>query len=202
LWIRNERREILSQIELSYDDLKQKMITEFQKHDHGILATSDGGYVTARKVRLVYNGLTFFCFTDRRSRKYQQMKANPNVAITADNIQIEGAATLKGHPLDEENAVFLRAYKKMRPEAYERSSRRHFPNRPEGRVVEITPKRVMLWSLTESDVARNVQASVQSEEAMRKDLAKENYMEILDVAKGEAHRVMVSSLTQAPAYRG
>lgn len=192
----------MSQIELSYDDLKQKMISEFQKHDHGILATSDRGYVTARKVRLVADGLTVYCFTDRRSKKYQQMKANPNVAIAADNIQIEGVATLKGHPLDEENAVFLKAYREMRPEAYERSSRRHFPNRPDGRVVEITPRRVMFWSLTESDVARNVQASVQSEDAMRKDLAKENYMEILDVAKGEAHRVMVSSLTEAPAYRG
>ena len=177
------------------------MITEIQKHDHGILATSDGEYVTARKVRLVADRLTIYCFTDRRSRKYQQIMANPNVAIATDNIQIEGLAPLKGHPLDEENAGFLRAYKEMRPEAYERSSRRHFPNRPEGRVIEITPRRIMLWSLTESDVARNVQASVRSEEAMQKDLASENYMEILDIAKGKANRVMVSSLTEASAYR-
>ena len=128
--------------------------------------------------------------------------ANPNVAIAADNIQIEGAATLRGHPLDEENTGFLRAYKEMRPEAYKRSSRRHFPNRPEGRVIEIIPRKIMLWSLTENDVARNVQTSIQSEEAMQKDLASENYMEILNVAKGEAHRVMASSLTETPAYKG
>lgn len=42
--------------------------------------------------------------------------ANPYEAIVAGNLQIEGVALLKGHPLDEENTVFIETYKETRPD--------------------------------------------------------------------------------------
>ena len=91
----------MSQIELSYEDLKQEMIKEIQKHELVFLATSERELVTNRMVRLVSNGLSFFFLTNVNSRKYKQIMANPNVAIAAGGLQIEGMASLKGHPQEE-----------------------------------------------------------------------------------------------------
>jgi len=186
----NEMRIRMSQIELSYEDLKQEMIKEIQKYEFGFLATSEGEYVTAREIRCVPNGLTIYCITDRRSRKYKQIMANPNVAIAYGNhrvpfrgLQIEGVASLKGQPIDEENAEFIKAYQEKQPDAYERSSRRHFQGRPNLSVIEVVPRRITL--------------SVQG------DTASETYFDILDTVKEEANRVMVNigDNIEAPAYR-
>ena len=123
----------------------QEMIQEIQKHKLVVLATSDGESVTARTVLRISDGLNLFCFTGNYTRKYKQMMANPNVAIAAGNLQIEGGASLKGHPLDEENTAFIKAYKKTRPDAYERSSRVHF-HRKNVRVIEIAPQRIALYT--------------------------------------------------------
>jgi uncharacterized pyridoxamine 5'-phosphate oxidase family protein len=109
----------MSQIELSYEDLKQEMIKEIQKHELVFLATSERELVTNRMVRLVSKGLSFFFLTNVNSRKYKQIMTNPNVAIAAGGLQIEGVASLKGHPQDEENAEFIKAFRESRPEAYE-----------------------------------------------------------------------------------
>jgi general stress protein 26 len=167
----------MTQIELSYEDLKQEMIKEIRKYEFGFLATSEGVHVTVREIRCIPSGLTIYCFTDQRSRKWKQIMANPNVAIAFCNhrvpkrgLQIEGVASLKGQPLDKENINFIKAYKETQPEAYERSSKRHFIGLPNLRVIEIVPR----------IVAFSVQGST----------ASETYIEILDVAKGEAYRVM------------
>ena len=175
----------MSQIELSYEDAKQEMIREIQKHQFGVLATSEGEFVTAREIRCVPNGLTIHCFTNRNSRKYKQIMANPNVAIAYGNhwipcrgLQIEGVASLKGHPLDEENAVFIKAYQETQPDAYERSSQRHFVRtRPDIRVIEVVPRKITL--------------------CVQGDTASESYTVILDTVKEEANRVMTY---KAPAY--
>jgi len=87
-------------------------------------------------------------YTDRRSRKYKQITSNPNVGLADRNIQIEGVATLKGHPLDEENVAYIKAYRENQPENYERTSNRQFQRtRPDWRVIEITPKKITLTQL-------------------------------------------------------
>jgi len=119
-----ERKRRMSQIELSYEDMKQEMIKEIQKHPHGYLATSEGEFVTVRRMGLVSDGLTIWCLTSEQTRKYKQIMANPNVAIAAgDYLQIEGVASLKGHPRDEENSVFIKAFREQLPDRYERSLR-------------------------------------------------------------------------------
>ena len=143
----------MSQIELSYEDLKQEMIREIKKHEFGFLATSDGDFVTVREIRCVPSGLTIYCFTNRNSRKYKQIITNPNVAIAYGNhrvpnrgLQMEGVVSLKGHPLDEENIIFLKAYQETQPEAYERSMRRHFVRtRPDLRVIEVVPRKISMF---------------------------------------------------------
>jgi hypothetical protein len=72
--------------------------------------------------------------------------ANPNVAIAAgDFLQIEGVASMKGHPMDEENSFFLETFKNQLPELYERSLRPgRLLQRPSSRVIEVAPRRIVL----------------------------------------------------------
>jgi general stress protein 26 len=140
------RRRIMSQIELSYEELKQGMIKEIQKHELVFLATSERELVTNRMVRLVSNGLSFFFLTNVNSRKYKQIMANQNVAIAVGGLQIEGMASLKGHPQDEENTEFIKAFRESRPEAYEMSLKKGNLQGPVIRLFEIVPRRIALYT--------------------------------------------------------
>ena len=79
----------MRQIELDYEELKQDFIEELGKlgseglYQRGILATSEDGHVTARRMRIIADGLNLYFYTDRGSRKCDQILANPNVAIVA-----------------------------------------------------------------------------------------------------------------------
>jgi general stress protein 26 len=75
----------LSQIELSYEELKLEMIEEIRKHGFMVLATSERKFLTSRTVLCISNGLTIYFATNRNSRKFKQISANPNVAL-ADGI--------------------------------------------------------------------------------------------------------------------
>jgi uncharacterized pyridoxamine 5'-phosphate oxidase family protein len=135
----------LSTTVLPYEPIKQKVIEQLQKNWHGVLATAEGKHVTAREMMLIYDGLKISCFTAINMRKYKQIQANNNVAIAVDNIQIDGVATLKGHPGEPENAGFLKAFEESQPNIYEifRDSC-HNPEVP-FRMIEIMPKRIALY---------------------------------------------------------
>ena len=182
----------MKQIELPYEELKQDFIKELAKlgseglYQRGILATSEGDYVTARRMRFVSNGLTVYCYTDRETRKYKQIRANPNVAIVAGFVQIEGVASLKGHPLNKPE--FLNVYKETQPNNYETwRAGQNVHHERDLVLIEVVPKRIA-WSRyadPESGVERGLY--------------------ILNVAKGEAHRIidiisMQSDPREAPAY--
>ena len=134
----------MSQIELSYEDTKQKMIEEIQKHTRMYLATSEGEFVTVRRMGPIPDGLTIRFLTDVNSRKYKHIMLNSQVALAAgDDLQIEGDASLKGHPLDDENSDFIKIFKKNRPDMYERSIRLgRMLQRLGSRLIEITPRRI------------------------------------------------------------
>jgi general stress protein 26 len=172
----------MSQIEISYEDLKQHMIEELKKYHQGYLATSKDDFVTVRQMLLITNGLTIYCFTGTHSRKYKQIMANPQVAIAAGNLQIEGLASLKGQLLEEENTEFREVYRKTQPERYERSTRIHFP-RPDTKLIEITPQKMTLYA------PPNLEAGTEAQ------------YDILNLVKGTAHRVGRSKLKESSAYQ-
>jgi len=178
----------MSQIELSYEDTKKKVIEEIQKHSRMYLATSQGDTVTVRRMGPVPDGMTIWFLTDMDSRKYKQMMTNPKVALAAgDDLQIEGVASLKGHPLDEGNSDYIKVFRENRPDMYERSSRSgRILQRPSTRLIEVTPRRVALNVWTANwDLEPDFQP----------------YMFILNTEKEEAYRVKSLELSGAPAYR-
>lgn len=136
----------MSQNEISYKDTKQRMIEEIGKHQRGYLATSEGDSVTVRRMGLITDGLTIWCLTDAESRKYRHIMGNSNVAIAAGHdLQLEGVASLKGHPLDEENTGFIKVYRETQPELYERGLREgRILHRQGTRLIEVAPTRIAL----------------------------------------------------------
>lgn len=167
--------------EINYDKLEQRMITELEKHRFVVLATTDGKNVTARSMTLVSKGLKIFFMTNLNYRKYKQITVNPNVAIVAGPLQIEGNASLKGHPLDEENSEYLEAYRERNPEEFERATRVNFP-RPDVRVIEVFPTKITMYTPTDTKTGR------------------EPYLEILNIVKQKAFRVSRSAVKSASAY--
>ncbi len=135
----------MSPTTISYDELKQEFSQQLQKTGHGVLATSDGNYVTAREMMILSDGVKIWCFTSENSRKFKQMQANKNVALSINNLQIEGIVALKGHPLDDENSGFIRMFKEKRPEVYKNWGPMLEDSNSNERVLEITPTRIAFF---------------------------------------------------------
>jgi len=174
----------MSQLDLSYEDLEKAMINELDKlcdeglYKRGILATSKGDHVTARRMRFIPHGLTLYAWTDTRTKKIEQIKANPNIAVVAGFIQIEGKALLMGHPLNEENTEYIKAYKRKLPDIYENVEKSTFENSSEIELIKIVPRKISMPSLENTFS-----------------------MDILDINKKEAFRLVGSDWVEAPAYR-
>jgi|GEM_PF-618067 len=135
----------MSPTKLSYDELKQEFTQQIKKAEHGVLATSDGNYVTAREMMILSDDFKIMCFTGKISRKYKQLQVNKNVALSINNLQIEGIATLTGHPSEKSNAGFIRTFKKKFPKAYEFwGSICEDPN-SDAVVIEIIPNKLTAY---------------------------------------------------------
>ncbi len=155
-------------------------------YQRGILATSENDVVSARRMRFIADGLTLYCYTDRGLRKCKQIIANPNVAIVIGFIQIEGVASLKGHPFDE--TEFLKLYEETQPGNYKgwRSGKRVTRER-DMVLIEIAPKRIAVGKY--ANPKTGTEAGIY----------------ILNVAKRQAYRIedevsLHSEPTNAPAY--
>lgn len=83
-----------------------------------VLSTSLNDVVTSRMMSVVILNEKLLFQTDKTSRKYRQLKRNPNVSLCSDNIQIDGHCKEIGPPL--ENIEFIDAYKKHFPSSYTR----------------------------------------------------------------------------------
>ena len=109
-----------------------------------VLSTSLHDVVTSRMMSLVVLDERFFFQTDRSFRKYEQIKANPHVALCADNIQIEGECREVGLPIG--NPDFCRAYEK-----YFRSSFRRYSRLENERLFVVTPTFIERWCYVDGE---------------------------------------------------
>lgn len=125
---------------LPYVDVEQEVLGLLDRNRTMVLATSAGGRVTARMMSLVHDGLTLYFQTSLNSVKYQQMVENAQVALCIGNLQLEGRACLRGHPLAPENEFFRTQYQALHPGSYTTYS-----GLAHNRVVEVQPVRVTLW---------------------------------------------------------
>jgi general stress protein 26 len=178
----------MSQTELSYEETRQKISEALHKHSIGVLATSDGGVVTSREMRLIYDGLTIYCYTSMDSRKFKQITSNPNVAISVSAIQIEGVASILGHPAEPENTKFFELYKEQQPQAFKISYNEYLAEgkHAEVQLISITPRRATLY--------------VSGPPAISAGYTFVGYLDILNIEKKQAHRIGVYEYKDSTAY--
>ena len=127
---------------LPYEEYLGKIMDDLKSKNLGVLATSEGNRVTAREMVYVCNGKSFTFVTTIHTRKYHQIEANNQVALSVGNVQIEGVAKIKGHPSKIENRWFVEAL----PEQAKKLWYDLFldPTRPET-IIELAPKRMALY---------------------------------------------------------
>ncbi|MBQ7359554.1 MAG: pyridoxamine 5'-phosphate oxidase family protein [Lachnospiraceae bacterium] len=87
----------------------EEFLLEFTKGKTMVLSSSKDNKVTSRMMSVVLIDGLFYFQTDKTFRKYDQLISNPQVALCADNIQIEGVCEEIGHPMD--NDWFCTVYK-------------------------------------------------------------------------------------------
>ncbi|MFX1274496.1 MAG: pyridoxamine 5'-phosphate oxidase family protein [Promethearchaeota archaeon] len=127
-------------MKIDYNELKEEIEDFFEKNKTLVLATSANDKVSARMIEFVNIGLTLMFETDKRSGKFKQIMKNPNVAVCAKNVQIEGIASVGEHPMDGSNMPFIELYKKHHQYAFQLYS--HLEN---SIVIKIKPTLVTLW---------------------------------------------------------
>lgn len=109
-----------------------------------VLATSKNERVTARSVSVIIHDNKFYLQTDSTSLKYEQMVHNPHVALTFENVQIEGLARDIGKP--EQHAFFIEKYQRYWPDRFARYSSLEVE-----RVIEIEPTHISLWQYEDGE---------------------------------------------------
>ncbi len=115
----------------------QQLLREFRNKPM-VLSTSLGGCVTSRMISVVLLQGKFCFQTDRRMRKYRQIMGNPQVALCADNLQIEGICEDVGRPA--EHPAFCQLFQSCFPSAFRRYSLLE-----DERILSVTPTRIGRW---------------------------------------------------------
>ena len=181
----------MSQIEISYEKLEQEFIkelvelgTEAVHSERSILATSQDDNVTARRMRLLSDGLNLYGWSNPYTRKSEQIIINPKVSVVVEYIQIDGNALLLGHPTDEPK--FLELIRRKLPTRYE-SLVKNWRENSDRVVIEVIPKRISLWKY--DDPSSGIIGGLY----------------VLHVDKKKAYRLDYDSINEnhndAPAYR-
>ncbi len=137
-------------MDIDFDLLENEIFNILGNKKVMVLATSYGDSVTARNMSCIILDKKIYFQTDTAFQKIKQIIGNPNVALCVDNIQIEGIAKIKKHPLDEESKEFINAFKEGYKGSYECYS--HMKNEV---VVEIEPTFITLWKYEGSQPYRD-----------------------------------------------
>jgi hypothetical protein len=134
---------------IDYETLKSEILGLLNDHPTMALATSAGGRTTCRMMSCVADGLIVYFQTSLGSLKYEQIAANPNVALCFGNASLEGAAEILGHPLAEPG--FRALYEARHPGSF-----RAYSFLEDERVVRVTPRLVFLWKYIDGKPCREI----------------------------------------------
>ena len=126
----------------AFEDRLGDVFTAFGRGRTAVLSTSEGGRVSSRMMSVVLIDGEFYFQTDCTMRKYRQLCADPNAALCADNIQIEGTCRELGHPAG--HPEFCEAFKSSF-----RGSFDAYTNLSNERLFTLTPVYIKRWLYTD-----------------------------------------------------
>lgn len=101
---------------------KAEIVDVLESEKTLVLATCAGSRVTIRPMSHVNDGLSVFFQADSHSLKMRQISENPLVALCVGTYEIEGKATVLGHPLAEGTLFFAEKYKAKHPGSFAKYS--------------------------------------------------------------------------------
>jgi uncharacterized pyridoxamine 5'-phosphate oxidase family protein len=127
-------------MELNYQVELEEIYAHIGEYKIMALATSSQNHPTVRLVScIVYENKIYFQ-TGTDLIKYKQIYENNHVALCADNIQIEGIATILGRTNDKQNNEIMEVYKKYYKNSYET----YMHNETEV-LIKIVLKKIIKW---------------------------------------------------------
>ena len=127
-----------NQVVNNFEEERRKFFTELGESKNMVLSTSADDKVTSRMMSVIIFDGCFYFQTDITFRKCGQILKNPNVALCADNISVEGVCTEIGKPND--NAVFVKLF----AEKYNWSYNKYSSIKNE-RLFKIEPTKIQKW---------------------------------------------------------
>ena len=125
---------------LIFNDEMAKFFKQFKEHKIVSLATCENNYPTARSISAIIFNENIYFQTGINLLKYKQIISNNNVAISFDNVQIEGRANIIGKPLDEKNKDIMEKYKK-----HYKASYNNYSHLPDEILIKIIITKVTIW---------------------------------------------------------
>ncbi len=121
-----------------FEEKLNALYAEFANNKNMVLSSVYDNKVSSRMMSMVFINGRFYFQTDRKFRKYKQIISNPNVALCADNIQVEGVCAEIGRP--SEHIQFIEVFKTN----YEGSYKKYSSLKDEV-LFEITPDYIQRW---------------------------------------------------------
>jgi general stress protein 26 len=154
--------------EINFEKTKEKFINFLEAKDNTImvLATSFKNRVIARNVLIANNGLDIYFFTWGNSRKCEQIKNNPKVALCKDKVQIEGTAKILGDLFSQKNKKYTDIIRNKFPEAIKR-----WEQKPGMVIVRIKPNFICVNGATIDDDVYLEYLDIENKKAYREKWA-------------------------------
>lgn len=130
-------------------DKREQFFETIKKEMTMVLAASAGGNVSMRIVSPAYypDGILFF--TDAGSKKYRQLKQNPNCCISIGGFFAEATARLCGATMLPENTSLREAYCKKFPGVFDEGIA--FGGR-NAEFILLTPVRLTGWAFEDGSL--------------------------------------------------
>ena len=158
-----------------------ELFQEIGEAKKAVLSTSSNDRVTSRMMSFIIAKGKFYCQTDRRFLKFEQIIDNPKVAICINNIQIEGVAKIIGKPL--EHTTFSVLFKKNFKNSYENYS--FLENEI---LLEISPIFITIWNYKENTPMREYY------DLIFKEYKKEDYLGDKKIAAKDKNKKLIEFL--------
>ena len=140
---RKEIEEGKNRLDLDNEEKKDEIIKYLESEgcDTMVLATASDDRVLARTVLIFSEGLELYFFTWGHSRKCQQIRKNPNIALCKDNMMIEGRAEIVGGLTEEGTKEYADFMRTKNPESIER-----WEKHPNMVIVVVRPTQIVYGS--------------------------------------------------------
>lgn len=125
----------------------EEFYEKIKKEEEAVLATGTSNSVTMRTISPVYYDKKILFFTDKNSKKYNQLKENPNCCLYIDNFFVEAKAEFYGSTMNPENQKLKETYIEKFSDAFDENA--EYGGITSDFII-LTPTKIYGWDKTET----------------------------------------------------